>query len=190
MEKTFLFCMVIFIFALSATSQYRYGLLLDNTKIIQPKDTISLTYPSGSAIIFCEIFDANNTVISQPGVAWSLSGNLTVLDTPLITPRIVIIASNALTDEKGYLIARALDSGEHWICDRVFIRVKGKNSGVLRGIVFPETQNHDFRNFDIAGRLQGGFPGMKRLCIFKQPSTIIILHDAAGDKGEKIIHFR
>ena len=180
MKNTFFLCQAIFfITSFSLPAQNQLGLALVNGKILQAKDTISLSYPSGSAIIICELFDENKNVLGQIGVKWSLSGNLTILDTPMIAPRIVIEAKVALYDQRGYLSAQASDPDVQWINNKVFVMVKGKNSGVIQCIVFPEIQNHCFRAFDLAGRFQR-FNGF-------YPSRVFIMRDEMGEERIKAI---
>jgi hypothetical protein len=171
MNLSFFPCLAMLLVCLSLSAQDKYGLVLDNNKTLQPQDTISLSYPSGSAIIICELFDVNTVVLGKVGALWSMSGNLTVLDTPLVAPRIVISASQAMNDQRGYVIATAMESGAQWISNKVFVKIKGKNSGVLRNLVISQSQSHSFRIFDIAGRMF-----MKEeLC----PSGIILMREAS-----------
>ncbi len=170
MKKAFFAFLAIPIVCLSLAAQDKYGLVLDNKKIIRPQDTISLSYPSGMAIIVCELFDANNTVLGQAGAAWSMSGNLTIIDTPLVAPKIIIMASNALTDQRGYISAGALESGAQWISNKVFVKIKGKNSGVLRTLAPHRTQSIVFGKFDSAGRMLAA----DALC----PSGVVLMRGA------------
>lgn len=169
-KKTFflLFIMVSLVFSISA--QDKYGLVIDNNKVLQPKDTISLAYPSVSVFIFCELFDANNNVVGQIPVEWSMSGNLTVLDTPIVSQKVIVNASRSLIDQRGYISASALESGAQWINNKVFIKIKGKNSHVLQTFFIPKTQTHDFKKYDVAGRVLLG----ATLC----PSGLFIMRDA------------
>jgi hypothetical protein len=181
MKNTFFLCQAIFFIAsFSLPAQDKLGLALVNGKILQAKDTISLSYPSESVIILCGLFDANKNMLGRIAVKWSVSGNLTFLDNaPMVSDRLIIEASQALFDQQGYLSAQASDPDVQWINNKVFIMVKGKNSGVIQCIVFPEIQNHCFRAFDLAGRLQR-FDGF-------YPSRVFIMHDKMGKERIKAI---
>jgi hypothetical protein len=186
MKKHFLFCFFLLLFFHSLPAQNRYGLVLEN-KVLQAGDTISLSYPFGNAIIACELFDGDNNMLGNEGVTWSLSGNLTILDTPLVSSRIIIETSGALQDQRGYLSATALESGVQWISNKVFIKIKGKNSRVLSGNFFREINNYYFIPYDVAGRLLGGSQETQKHLISPRHCTVIILRDAANDTRKKTI---
>jgi hypothetical protein len=179
MKKPFFPILSIFLFFLSISAQDKYGLVLDNNKILQSKDTLSLSYPSSSTFIFCELFDANTILLGQIPVEWSMTGNLTVIDTPIVSQKIIINASRALTDQRGYISATALEYGAQWINNKVYVKIKGKNSGVLRGILVPVTPNHDFKKFDIAGRVQI----TEMLC----PSGVFLMREALEKNPKKVM---
>ena len=137
----------------SAHAQTKYGLSLNNDTLLHPADTISLSYPDGAAIIICVLLDANNNVIGTSPVRWSITGNLSIIDTSAITNRVFIDASLAMIDQKGYLIAQAAAPGAQWISDRVFITIKGKNSEVLQRKILVNKQTFSYGLFDCFGRI-------------------------------------
>jgi hypothetical protein len=144
-------CALVLLFT-SAHAQTKYGLSLINDTLLHATDTISLSYPYGAAII-CVLLDANNYVIGTSPVRWSITGNITIIDTSAITNRVFIDASLALFDQKGYLSAQAAAAGAQWISNRVFITIKGKNSGVLQRKLLVNKQTPSYGIFDCFGRI-------------------------------------
>jgi len=115
----------------SLQAQTKAGLLRDNA-LLQANDTISLSYPSGEAILIAVLLDEGNNVIGSLPVQWSVSGNIAIVDTPYISNKVLIDASLALTDQKGFLSASASSSAVTWVSNRVFLKIKGKNSGIIQ----------------------------------------------------------
>ena len=153
MKNRCFFCFSFIVLFNSISGQDRYGLVFGN-KIIHPGDTISLLYPSGG-IVVCDLIDARGNILGMAPAEWSVSGTVTIVDTPLTAPQVPIDASRALKDQRGYLTAEALEAGAQWICNKVFLKIKGKNSGVLYDAVFIGFKRPRPRVFiyDVAGRL-------------------------------------
>ncbi len=154
-NKFVFFILGCFIFFAATHAQNKYGLALSTGKILKSNDTISLAYPSGNAIIFCLLFDANNNPQGKMGVQWSMNGNLLILDTPMVSSQILVDASLALNDQKGYISAKAGSPDAQWINNKVFVKIKGKNAKTLfQTIPFKETAAHPLLEFDCFGRVQ------------------------------------
>jgi hypothetical protein len=190
MKNRLICCLFLFVLFHPLSGQDRYGLAVGN-KILHAGDTVSLSYPSGS-IVICDLIDNQGNILGKAPATWSISGTVTIVDTPLTAPQVPIDASRALKDERGYLTATALESGAQWICNRVFLKIKGKNSRVLNDRVFTGIiQKHQrYFIYDVAGRLHGEYWETPSQPLSKQPSTIVIMHNAGDDRGEETAYFR
>jgi hypothetical protein len=190
MKTGFLWCISLMVVFHSIHGQDRYGLTL-GSKVLQSGDTISLSYPSGSAIVVCKLIDGRNNILGNAPAEWSVSGTITIVDTPLTAPQVPIDASRALKDQRGYLTATALESGATWICNKVYLKIKGKNSRVLRDRMIAEiNRQHRYGIFDVAGRRLGDWWGTRFYPVSTQTSTIMILRDDGSDQGECAVYFR
>jgi len=147
---------VIFIAAviccLSTSAQTKYGLSF-NDSLLRLTDTMRLSYPQGNAIILCVLLDANNFIIGTSPAQWSITGNITLVDTAVITNRIFIDAGLAMTNQKGYLIAQVSATNAQWVSDRVFITIKGKNSEILKITPAVKKRLSMYEPFDCLGRI-------------------------------------
>jgi hypothetical protein len=190
MKNRFICCLSLLALFHPTPCQDRYGLTL-GSKILQSGDTISLAYPSGSAIVVCKLIDGQNNILGNAPAQWSVSGTISIVDTPLTARQVPIDANRALKDQRGYLIATALESGAVWICNRVFLKIKGKDSRVLNGQMIAETnRQHRYFIYDIAGRRLGDCWKTRFFPVTQMSSTIAILQDAGGYRGEITVSFR
>jgi len=156
---------------ISLNAQTKAGLMRDNV-VLQAHDTIAVAYPSGEAIIIAVLLDANNTIIGTTPVQWSMTGTLTIIDTPYVSNKILIDASLAMNDQKGFIVAQAASPGVTWVSNKLFLNIKGKNSGILRERILTrkEDMKHPFNLFAVSGRQLTGEKTLSTgICILQNP---------------------
>lgn len=171
MKISFLTFAITLIVCVSLNAQIKAGLLCNN-KVLTAVDTIALSYPADNATIFAVLLDTTNGANGTMPVQWAITGSLTIIDTPYISYEIFIDASQAMNDQLGFVSAQALTPEVTWVTNKVFLKIKGKNSKILRDLTLAPKQDlpYPFKIFTVSGqRLYPESPFPLGICIVQTP---------------------